>query len=38
MSRVILTVNPTPMKIQIIPMVIYAQQRLCGRAVPTEEL
>lgn len=33
-----LTVNPTPMKMQIIPIVIYAQQRLRGNALPTEEL
>lgn len=33
-----LTVNPTPMKINIIPMVMYAQQRLRGSAHPTEEL
>lgn len=37
-SGVILTVNPTPMKTHIIPMVIYAQQRLRGSALPTEEL
>lgn len=33
-----LTVNPTPMKMHIIPIVIYAQQRLRGSALPTEEL
>lgn len=33
-----LTVNPTPMKTHIIPIVIYAQQRLRGSALPTEEL
>lgn len=34
----ILTVKPTPMKMQIIPMVMYAQQRLRGSALPTEDL
>lgn len=34
----LLTVKPTPMKISIIPIVTYAQQRLRGSAHPTEEL
>lgn len=33
-----LTVKPTPMKMQIIPIVMYAQQRLRGSALPTEDL
>lgn len=36
--RGVLTVKPTPMKMQIIPIVMYAQQRLRGSALPTEDL